>query len=186
LVEDFKERVLPVFTKIDTQKEEIDNLWGLIRQLQRENIENLQHNSIQKEENDKLRDTLRKLRRDKDALQIKLEPLQAEVVRWKRAVGVQKDDNDILQVELRRLGRAKELLQAKVKKIGPLQDELERLKATLLEKEQKIVGEQKASRRVNLVMNQRVTELEKENVLYEFKMKKQTYKVCLPNFLCFH
>jgi len=200
LVEDFKERVVSVFTKIDSQKEEIDNLWGLIRQLQRENIEILQHNSkemepwraevvrskmavgIQKEENDGLKDLLRKLRRDKEALQIKLGPLQAEVGRWKRAVEIQKDDNDILQVEMRRLRRAKELLQAKVKKIGPLQDELGRLKTALLETEQKVLGEQKASHRVNLNMTkwkERVTELEKENA-------RHTFKVCPPKPLRFY
>jgi len=189
LVEDFKEHIVPVFTKIDTQKEEIDNLWGLIRQLQQENMEILQHNSgpwraevmrskmaahIQKEENNELRDALRELRRDKTALQNRLKGmglLQAEVGRWKRAVDVQKEENGILQTELRRLQRAEELLRGKVKKMGPLQDDVERLKTALLNRANLNITKWK----------ERVTELEQKNALYEDVLKK--YAVCPPKLL---
>jgi chromosome segregation ATPase len=68
-VEDFKERIIPVFTKANTQEKEID----------------------------KLRDELRKLRRDKERLEGKLKKtvsLQAEVVRLKTALSETERNTD--------------------------------------------------------------------------------------------
>jgi cell shape-determining protein MreC len=68
-VEDFNDRIIPLFTKVDTQQEEIN----------------------------KTRDELRKLRRDKEHLQGKLkkvEPLQGEIARLKTALSETERNTD--------------------------------------------------------------------------------------------